>query len=107
VLIVVKRPIKSVREKEKIKELILSAIREVSLPSISLDNVIFTFPERFPDQDKTKIQLIADSRSGEEIGTEKEKEVKIAIYLALVQGMGFAEMDITFRGFDVAFDDYC
>ncbi|MDD2696753.1 MAG: hypothetical protein PHE52_01170, partial [Candidatus Pacebacteria bacterium] len=99
--------IKGVREKERIKELILGAIAEVSLPTVPLGNIIFTFPERSPDQDRTKIRLIKDLRSGEEIGAEKEKEVRTAIYLALITLQDIKEVDVTFRDFDAAFDDYC
>ncbi len=106
-LIVISRSIKGVREKERIKELILGAIAGASLPNVLLGNIIFTFPERSLDQDKTKIRLIADRCAGEEIGIGEEKEIKMAMCLALRPVMDIGEWDITIRGFDVTFDNYC
>lgn len=103
-LIVISRPIKSVREKQRIRELILSAIAGISLPSICLDNIIFTFPER--SQNRTKIKLITDLRSGEVIGAGEEAQIKTALCLALKPITDIREEDIAIRDFDV-FDDYC
>ncbi len=104
-LIVVSGPIKGVREKQRIRELIFDAIIRVSLPSICSDNVIFIFPER--SQNKTKIKLITDLRSGEVIGAGEEKTIRTTICLALRSVMDIQEGDITIKDFDVAFSDYC
>ena len=106
-LIVVNKPIEGVREKERIKELILGAIMGISLSNVCSDNVIFTFPERFLDQKKTKIQLIADRRAGEIIGAGEENQIKTTVCLALRAVVDVQEGDITIRDFNVAFDEYC
>lgn len=106
-LIVIYRAIKGVREKERIRELILGAIMKVSLPNILLGNIIFTFPERSTAQNRTKIQMIADRCAGEEIGIEEEKEIKMAMSSALRPVMDIGEWDITIRGFDAIFGNYC
>ncbi len=80
---------------------------EISLTNVYPDNIIFTFPERSLDRNKTKIRLIADRRAGEEIGIKEEKEIKMAMCLALRPVMDIGEVDISIRGFDVAFDNYC
>ncbi len=104
-LVVVSGPIKGVREKRRIRELILGVIMKVSLPSICLDNIIFTFSER--SQNRTKIKLITDLRSGEVIGAGEENQIKTAICLALEPVTDIQEGDIAIRDFDVAFNDYC
>ncbi len=106
-LIVINRSTRGVREKERIKALILGVIAEVFLPNVWLDNIIFTFPERSTAQNKTKIQLIADRCAGEKMEIGKEKEIKMSVCLALRPIMDIGEVDITIRDFDATFDDYC
>ncbi len=104
-LVVVKRPIRGVREKRRIEDLILGVIIEVFPPSICLNNIVFAFPEY--SQDRTRIQIITDIRSGEVIGAGEEARIKTAICLALKPITDIREGDIAIRDFDVAFNDYC